>query len=285
MPQEQNAWWSWTKRRGFKLITTKFTPLGVGLRGFLFSLRLLVVAVSLGLLTNLSATVSWFWKGLAYVGAAFIVVVAENGIQTLKARLEKHSERDSQERLKQILVPLNGAIEEMRDGRSVIDRALIALEQNVKAAISDEDDPVALCANLMSFDFRARELAIVRWGSRDTERFSRSIPLDEANPLPGAARAFVEQRMVYIPDTEDPELAQYFVDRPYKSVLSIPIRISPGRPVVIGIVNIDSTEKGYFRSDEFIRKELKMIVLPFVNLISLELQRNTVSVQTEAQNV
>lgn len=280
-----NQWWDKVKRGSLKFIGTKFTLKGVGLRVSLLGLRILLLLAGMGIATALASQATWILQIAAYLGTAVVVILLENLIQIVSIRLQSHQRLDAIRQTDKVLVELDGAIKEMREGRSILIRSLISLERTVKLVIDADEKDVTICSNFMVARYQPnRELEIIQWGTRSADRDPKVLPVDDANPLPGAPLALVEQRIVYIPDTQTATYDELFKNRPYRSILSIPVVVHMPRPHVIGVINIDSTRENYFISDEHIKEQLKAKLMPHVQLITMELEKTTVNTTQKVQN-
>ena len=126
-------------------------------------------------------------------------------------------------------------------------------------------------------------LALVQYAN-DLEREVFALPVEPVDGsgkigclLPGAPVAFRTNQMVYVEDTARMEypaslertivqsLKIYFEGKKFKSFLSIPILGRDGMPV--GVLNIDSNQKGAFGKSEEERESIAITVLPFCALL------------------
>jgi hypothetical protein len=77
--------------------------------------------------------------------------------------------------------------------------------------------------------------------------------------MPGASQAFLTKQIVFVPDTQSSELAQYFPGPvKYRSILSLPMVVGNR---VIGVVNFDSEESGVIlESDGYLVYDIVSLV-------------------------
>lgn len=137
---------------------------------------------------------------------------------------------------------------------------LSIIVDKTKELLADRRDGV-ISANLMIADEANQKLHLRRFSRHATGRKK----IDVAYGAPGAGRAIVEGRPVVIADIRSADLKAHFRDdAPYRSILSIPVACEHRR---LGVVNVDSTDKGYFPVDTWLSDHLE----PYVQLVGLSL--------------
>lgn len=129
-----------------------------------------------------------------------------------------------------------------------------------------------ICANLMVKKEGCNQLGLKYFGTfLDGRDYKKVLDINENKPDPGAPEAFVSRRPVYIANVHAPELNGYFKNPiNYHSILSIPIIGKDNN--VLGIINVDSTIKDQFGSEDVIEKIIIPKIKPFIKLIKLEKQ-------------
>ena len=158
-----------------------------------------------------------------------------------------------------------------RGGRSVVERLLPLVEKAVEAALRQHGIEGTISSNLMvGADDQALELRY--WGTRHSDREEIRLPIDVKDPLPGAPAAYRSRNVIYIHDTHAEPYCQHFdIERPYRSVLSIPIPYSKtGGPQPHAVLNVDSDEPDGFVSEVFVRDHVLPALRPWLVLLAME---------------
>lgn len=97
---------------------------------------------------------------------------------------------------------------------------------------------------------------------------TRKLSINRDDPSPGAVEAFCSKEVVYLPDiSKSPIKEKFGENRPYKSILSIPI---PLRSDTVFILNIDSLHAEAFISRDVINKLILPTLEPLLNLFLIK---------------
>lgn len=146
-----------------------------------------------------------------------------------------------------------------RDSLEMIQTGLLSvIVDKAKELLSVRDD--VFCSNLMVADEVNKVLRLKMFSRHANNRQK----IDLAFGTPGAGRAIVEMKPVYIPDIQTEALKGHFRDdAPYRSVLSIPVACKHRR---LGVINLDSSQV-----DHFWMTWLADHLQPYVQLIGLTL--------------
>jgi hypothetical protein len=118
---------------------------------------------------------------------------------------------------------------------------------------------------------KKKNLKLRYFGTRLSGRTKSKLELGTDPGLPGAPQACRLRQPVYVDDTMSDEYQAFFKpDRPYRSIISIPIPLHDESEPVLGVVNIDSDAPHQFRSQDFIGKKIIPAVSPFISLMWLQ---------------
>ena len=104
---------------------------------------------------------------------------------------------------------------------------------------------------------------------REDRKFTR---LEINKKLPGAPKAFVDDRLEYLPNTNVPYLKKHFRGRPYKSIVSLPLTIKSdvnGKNITYGVINLDSKNSDQFVSRDFIETRIATSLNPLLSIIHI----------------
>ncbi len=230
---------------------------------------------------------------LLIIGAEWILIDGINNIDWKRAFIfpvillfvtyirENINTRKRENKLKHQKVfynTLGGVIDQMvacvtecpDDSNHTIAKILIAAEKITKLTIESNGwEPGNLCANLMKpIKYRGTRLKIKHFGTRWPERGRTELKVDLERPTPGAVEAFLFKSATYVNNTESTQFKDFFPDdRPYKSIISIPI--IDNKEEVYVIMNIDSDRKDAFVSRDFISKKILVKLRPLTSLLFL----------------
>jgi len=91
------------------------------------------------------------------------------------------------------------------------------------------------------------------------------LPLTQRQP--GAPQAYLDNKIKYINNTNARNYKEFFKNKRYNSLFSIPVCDSS--KCVFGVINVDSSEKDQFVNLEFITETLKPSIEPIIYLIEL----------------
>jgi hypothetical protein len=216
------------------------------------------------------ATASYEWGVLFSVAACVAVLDFLKDAVTLSRRTDEAS--GSRITLKL----LTGTIDDWTQSQTgtldaYMSRLLPRIEGSVAAALSYHGIHGTVTANLMLV--RGDDLVLEHWGTRGDGRENIRLPLGQkASPVHGAPTAYWTRALVYIPDTQAPEFATAFsADRPYRSILCLPIPFTRGRGTAPrAVLNLDSTEVDGFGTDPFVLAEIMPCLHPWLSLLALE---------------
>lgn len=129
---------------------------------------------------------------------------------------------------------------------------LLTLLTDAIAHVAD-GNPGEVTANLMIHEAGAGDgsLRLVKFSTvrRNRTRKTRIVTVEEG--VPGAAEAFLTRRTSYVSDTH--KLDAFEHDRPYRTILSLPLMVS--RDHCVGVANVDSDKVDAFSEDTRIRLE------------------------------
>jgi hypothetical protein len=147
-------------------------------------------------------------------------------------------------------------------------------EKAVEAVLRESGYPVGeICSNVMVLSPSGDKLSLEYFGTFTSGREKITLPVDCKHPLPGAAAAVCQRKVIYIENTLAPEYGGHFrEDKPYRSIVSIPIKENPRveDSRIIGVLNIDSDIPSQFVSVDYIRKRILPSIEPFIMLLNLD---------------
>lgn len=143
----------------------------------------------------------------------------------------------------------------------------------IDVILSEEGIPMGtICSNLMIYYDNPEKLVLEHIGfytaGHGEEKFT--LPIDRENPLSGAPAAFVNDKTIYIDDTESEKYSKYFLTEDnwnVKSFISLPIRDTNKK--VFAILNIDSDIAQQFISTDFISKSILPRIYIFILFLRL----------------
>ena len=161
-----------------------------------------------------------------------------------------------------------------RERNNSISTILKTIEHAVSVALYDlglsSNHDEQICANIMVKNTSSEGdiLKLKFWGTKWGGREEIILPLNENNIIPGAPKAFFSDRTIYIKNTMSRTYKQYFdSNKPYRSIVSIPIHGKENR--VFCILNIDSDEVDKFGSKDRIDKKILPTLNPYFSLLKL----------------
>lgn len=160
---------------------------------------------------------------------------------------------------------------ESKDCSQAIESALRKIETIVEVSLGkSRHEGHEISANCMIHRTQRKvgpSLTLTHWGTRLAGREPITIKLGKS--LPGAPKAIEENKSHYIKDTQAKEISQFFANKSYKSILSIPLIAEPKK---VGVINIDSTEANAFGKLENFNKNIHPLIQPQLDTIKKLLQ-------------
>lgn len=175
---------------------------------------------------------------------------------------------------------LGGAIEQLIHirtcppavARQFINELLKYIEKVVTVVLKQYGPPPGeICANLMIKREDPLRLDLEYFGTFLHGRSKLTLGLEDPS-LPGAPEAYLHKKVMYIDNTMSDTYKRFFdINKPYRSILSIPIPLPDGS--IFAVLNIDSHFADQFMSEDFIGKKILPVVSPFIALLKLEQDR------------
>ncbi len=114
-----------------------------------------------------------------------------------------------------------------------------------------------------------RFLEIVAFGPKRPGRTNLKLEVSDKNPLPGAPTAFVNNVLIYVPNTVDKKHEGNFQNREYKSFVSIPISNNEADGDQFAVLNIDSPQENQFQSEDFFASKIYPALKPSIALLKV----------------
>lgn len=173
---------------------------------------------------------------VCYTTAATYKLVGDGENEALKRR--QFLAKGTAGSLKQLQAVLLSCSD--RESLDAIQRGILSvIVDKTKELLSEHRNVVS--ANLMIADDAAQQLRLTIFSQQAVGREKRAVPYG----APGAGRALLDGKVVYIPDIRSSDMKGHFRnDAPYRSILCLPITCEHKK---LGVVNVDSTEVDYFR--------------------------------------
>ncbi|MCI0915946.1 GAF domain-containing protein [Pseudomonas stutzeri] len=160
---------------------------------------------------------------------------------------------------------------ESKDCAQAIESALRQIETIVEVSLGkSRREGHEISANCMIYRTQRKvgpSLTLTHWGTRLAGREPITIKL--GNNLPGAPRAIEENKTHYIRDTQSKEFHEFFENKSYKSIISIPLTAGQKN---IGVINIDSTEANAFGNISSFNKDTHPLIQPQLDTIKKLIQ-------------
>ena len=222
---------------------------------------LVFALAALGILQK--AWTQGFWW---VTSAIFLVLLLQLSIAVKSPNWKKRDESQLKKEQNELL-HLYNVLNEIEGGAAGRIATIVALvnegqmEEAEKATYKSQSNLLQLASDIVRYLTGAGEgeimsnlmiaegeqLKIVSF-SRDThDRKPMTLPLGET--IPGAPRAFLTQMHQYVDNTETTPGFEAVKDRPYKTILSIPvtIRADDGKELHLGVLNVDSRSVDAFK--------------------------------------
>lgn len=254
-----------------------FSFRGIGWRLLNLGVKLAIACVGLGIFGTLSQPGKPI-RSIALIAGIGIVLVVLNNLNDWLKEKASGRKRNNEDI---VFTLISGAIEQLRDDRSSgkvnVEKLLTNIESVTKLVMGPDSHGTQVSANLMLRKYNPSSLTLAHWGTRLEGRVNIDLPIDKDNLKPGAPTACHRDEVIYIPDTQSEKYDSIFAGKAYRSIVSIPVRIAIPQRHISGVINIDSDQPDYFRSEKFISSELIPKLMPFVHLMSLEVAYPKVS--------
>lgn len=253
--------------------------------------RLTIIGIPLFILNKYKETLaqpfeSWPAYATTYVVLSITLLLAADYIKDfVKNQNTKKAfnplQRASRETGATVTTLLENGKFDSRNCNQVIESALRQVETIVEVSLGkSRREGHEISANCMIHRTQRKvgpSLTLTHWGTRLAGREPITIKL--ADNLPGAPKAIEENTIQYIKDTQSKTFSQFFANKNYKSIISIPLTAGKKK---IGVVNIDSVETNAFGKLEAFKKETYPLIQPQLDTIKKLLQ--IVEVPDNAEN-
>lgn len=182
--------------------------------------------------------------------------------------------RASRESSATILKLLESGQYNIKAANTLIAAALVNIENIVEIALNkNKNEGSEISANCMIYRTQRGgepHLTLTHWGTKLAGREPLTLKVD-AN-LPGASAAFSSGAIAYIKDTATKDVEKYFKGKSYKSIVSIPLTKGSKN---VGVINIDSTETGFYANAKKFEKEVMPLISAQIEVIKNLLQQAT----------
>lgn len=222
----------------------------------------------------------WTPEAAVSTALSLVLIVAADYIKDLaknhKARkIFNPLQRASRETGATVATLLDLGKFESHDCDRAIESALRQIETIVEVSLGkSRREGHEISANCMTHRTQRKvgpSLTLTHWGTRLAGREPIVIKLGQN--LPGAPQAIEENKIYYIKDTHSKELAAFFRNKSYRSILSIPLISGSNK---IGVINIDSEEISAFGKIEKFEKEVIPLISPQIDTIKKLIQNTKV---------
>ena len=177
------------------------------------------------------------------VSVGYSRIVANSTCRAILLLVERHLSAPGQR---------SGLVEYMETIRSLQSNILADVVRTAVAALACEEE--LLHANWMIVERDGDVAVALRLVTFDRENMTRGrnrrLSLGPDSPDIGAVRAYHHREATVIKNIYGDDGGGHFDDnRPYRSILSIPIFIPSDPTTVIGVVNLDSTRENHFTEE------------------------------------
>lgn len=214
---------------------------------------------------NISALISFVIVGITYIRERFVTSYANN--RTKRVELTYECLDGAITKLRNYLIKKKGGKSQYFTDLLHVVESLTFIQLKDFGFIESD-----FTANLMVYNRKRNgdeKLVLKYRGTCLTGRDGqRTLIIDRNNPSFGAVDAFCRNSVVYLPDiTKSPLKEQFGENRPYKSILSIPIPLKSDAKFIL---NIDSEHPEAFVSEKIVNKVILNTIAPLLNLFIIE---------------
>ena len=168
---------------------------------------------------------------------------------------------------------LNDALTNNSNTMAYIEDLLFNITEIVRLILeANQIEGNSITADLMTISSDhppQRFLEIVAFGPKRPGRTNLKLEVTDKNPLPGAPTAFVNNVLIYVPNTVDKKHEGNFQNREYKSFVSIPISNNEADGDQFAVLNIDSPQENQFQSEDFFASKIYPALKPSIALLKV----------------